>query len=239
MWTGFDYIGEPTPYGWPARSSYFGIVDLSGVPKDIYYLYQSEWSDQDVLHLFPHWNWEEGQDVDLWCYYNNADEVELFVNGVSKGISAKTDDCLHAMWRVPFEPGKVEVVARKDGKEVGRTSRVTAGDPAKVRLSMKQYGRGASDDALAYVAVEIVDKDGNLCPWAENLVHFELDGDSAFIAGVDNGSPISMERFKDNKRKAFYGKCLVVLQADKAGKTVLKALSDGLEGDKVAFSYAK
>lgn len=239
IWTGFDYIGEPTPYGWPARSSYFGIVDLSGVPKDIYYLYQSEWSNQDVLHLFPHWNWEEGQDVDLWCYYNNADEVELFVNGVSKGVSAKTDDCLHAMWRVPFEPGKVEVVARKDGKEVGRTARYTAGEPAKVRLSMKQYGRGASDDALAYVAVEIVDKDGNLCPWAENLVHFELEGDSAFIAGVDNGSPISMERFKDNKRKAFYGKCLVVLQADKSGKTVLKALSDGLEGDKVAFLCAK
>ena len=235
VWTGFDYIGEPTPYGWPARSSYFGIVDLSGVPKDIYYLYQSEWTDQDVLHLFPHWNWEEGQDVDLWCYYNNADEVELFVNGVSKGVSAKTEDCLHAMWRVPFEPGKIEVVARKDGKEVGRTSRVTAGDPAKVRLSMKQYGRGASDDALAYVAVEIVDKDGNLCPWAENLVHFELDGDSAFIAGVDNGSPISMERFKDNKRKAFYGKCLVVLQALEPGKTVLKATSEGLIPASVTF----
>ena len=239
VWTGFDYIGEPTTYGWPARSSYFGIVDLSGVPKDIYYLYQSEWTDEDVLHLFPHWNWEEGQDVDLWCYYNNADEVELFVNGVSKGVSAKTADCLHAMWRVPFEPGKIEAVARKDGKEVGRTARHTAGDPAKVRLSMKQYGRGASDDALAYVAVEIVDKDGNLCPWAENLVHFELDGDSAFIAGVDNGSPISMERFKDDKRKAFYGKCLVVLQAEKAGKTILKAVSDGLEADEVAFSCAK
>ena len=239
VWTGFDYIGEPTPYQWPARSSYFGIVDLAGFPKDVYYLYKSEWTDKDVLYLFPHWNWEEGQEVDLWCYYNNADEVELFVNGVSKGVTAKTDDCLHAMWRVPFEPGKVEVVARKNGKEVGRTARVTAGEPAKVRLSMKQYGRGASDDALAYVAVEIVDKDGNLCPWAENLVHFELEGDSAFIAGVDNGSPISMERFKDNKRKAFYGKCLVVLQAGKAGKTILKAVSEGLEPDEVVFSCAK
>jgi beta-galactosidase len=100
---------------------------------------------------------------------------------------------------------------------------------------MEQYGEGEADDALAFVTVEILDKDGNICPFAENLVHFELEGDSAFIAGVDNGNPISMERFKDNKRKAFYGKCLVVLQADKAGKTVLKATSPGLEPAGVIF----
>ena len=235
VWTGFDYIGEPTPYGWPARSSYFGIVDLAGFPKDVYHLYQSEWTDTDVLHLFPHWNWEEGQDVDLWCYYNNADNVELFVNGVSKGVRSKTPDCLHTVWRVPFEAGKIEVVAYKDGKEVRRTSRATAGEPAKVRLSMTQYGNGPEDDALAYVAVEIVDKDGNLCPLADNLVSFDLQGDSAFIAGVDNGNPVSMERFKDNKRKAFYGKCLVVLQADKAGRTLLKASSPGLEPAEIVF----
>lgn len=235
VWTGFDYIGEPTPYGWPARSSYFGIVDLAGFPKDVYYLYQSEWTDKDVLHLFPHWNWEEGQEVDMWCYYNNADEVELFVNGRSQGVRSKTDDVLHASWRVPFEPGKVEAVARKDGKEIGRVSRHTAGEPAKIRLSMAQYGETADEDALAFVSVEILDAEGNLCPWAENLVEFELDGDSAFIAGVDNGSPISMERFKDSKRQAFYGKCLVVLQADKPGETVLKASSDGLSSDFVTF----
>ena len=236
VWTGFDYIGEPTPYGWPARSSYFGIVDLAGFPKDVYYLYKSEWTDENTLHLFPHWNWEKGQDVDLWCYYNNADEVELFVNGVSHGVSAKTDDCLHAMWRVAYEPGTIEVVARKDGNEVGRTARHTAGEPAQIRLSMKQYGEGAADDALAYVSVEILDAEGNLCPWADNLVKFDLEGDSAFIAGVDNGSPISMERFKDDKRHAFYGKCLVVLQADKAGRTVLKATSSGLKSDEVIFT---
>lgn len=231
VWTGFDYIGEPTPYQWPARSSYFGIVDLAGFPKDVYYLYKSEWTDQDVLHLFPHWNWEPGQEVDLWCYYNNADEVELYVNGISKGVRSKTPDCLHTVWRVPFEPGKVEVVARKDGKEVGRTSHCTAGEPAKIRLSMTQYGKGAEDDALAFVTVEILDQNGNLCPYADNLVHFELDGDNAFIAGVDNGNPVSMERFKDTKRKAFYGKCLVVLQASGSGRTVLKASSDGLSSD--------
>ena len=97
IWTGFDYIGEPTPFGWPARSSFFGIVDLAGFPKDVYYMYQSEWTDEDVLHLFPHWNWVEGQDIDLWAYYNNADEVELFVNGVSQGAKAKQDDEFHVM----------------------------------------------------------------------------------------------------------------------------------------------
>ena len=235
VWTGFDYIGEPTPYGWPARSSYFGIVDLAGFPKDVYYLYKSEWTDEPVLHLFPHWNWNPGQEVDLWCYYNNADEVELFVNGVSQGVRTKTKDCLHTMWRTVYEPGTIEVVAYKDGKEVSRNARHTAGEPAQIRLVMEQYGEGAADDALAFVSVEILDKDGNLCPSAENQVSFELEGDNAFIAGVDNGNPISMERFKDNKRKAFYGKCLVVLQADKAGKTVLKATSPGLESAEVIF----
>ena len=229
VWTGFDYIGEPTPYGWPARSSYFGIVDLAGFPKDVYYLYQSEWTDKDVLHLFPHWNWTEGQEVDMWCYYNNADEVELYVNGTSYGTRRKTDDCLHAAWRVVYEPGIVEVVARKDGVEVGRTSRRTAGEPSSIHLTMKQYGKGAADDALVFVEVEIVDKDGNLCPLSENLVNFEVDGGGAFIAGTDNGNPVSMERFKSEGRKAFYGKCLVVLQAEKAGKTVLKATSHGLD----------
>ncbi|MBQ8484472.1 MAG: DUF4982 domain-containing protein [Bacteroidales bacterium] len=235
IWTGFDYIGEPTPYGWPARSSYFGVIDLAGFPKDVYNLYKSEWTDEDVLHLFPHWNWEDGQEIDMWCYYNNADEVELFVNGVSQGVRSKTDDCLHTVWRVNYEPGAVEVVARKDGKEVGRTVRRTAGEPAQIRLTMDQYGKTAKEDALGFVTVEVLDAEGNLCPWAENLVQFELDGDAAFIAGVDNGSPISMERFKDNKRKAFYGKCLVVLQAAKPGRTVLKATSEGLIPASVTF----
>lgn len=229
IWTGFDYIGEPTPYGWPARSSYFGIIDLAGFPKDSYYLYRSEWSDEPVLHLFPHWNWTPGQEIDMWCYYNNADEVELFVNGVSQGVRSKTDDCLHTVWRVVHEPGMVEAVARKDGKEVSRVSRVTAGEPASVRLTCDQYGEGCADDAMYFVTVEILDADGNVCPSADNLVQFDLEGESVFIAGVDNGSQTSMERFKDNKRKAFNGKCLVVLQADKPGKTVLTATSEGLE----------
>ncbi len=235
VWTGFDYIGEPTPYGWPGRSSYFGIVDLAGFPKDVYYLYKSEWTDEPVLHLFPHWNWTPGQDIDMWCYYNNADEVELFVNGTSQGVRSKDADNLHVVWRVEYQPGQVEVVARKEGSEVARQTVRTAGEPAQIRLTLDRYGERAADDALGFVSVEILDKDGNLCPNAENLVRFELDGDSAFIAGVDNGSPISMERFKDDKRKAFYGKCLVVLQADEPGSVTLRAKSEGLASAEINF----
>ena len=228
IWTGFDYIGEPTPYGWPARSSYFGIVDLAGFPKDIYYLYQSEWTDTPVLHLFPHWNWEPGEQVDMWCYYNNADEVELFINGVSQGIRRKDAEHLHVVWNVTFEPGTVKVVARKDGVETTSREIHTAGEPAQIRLTPDRSRIKSNGTDLSFVTVEILDKDGNLCPNADNLVQFEVSG-KGFIAGVDNGSPISLERFKDNKRKAFYGKCLVVIQNNgKSGKIELKAQSEGL-----------
>lgn len=229
VWTGFDYIGEPTPYGWPARSSYFGIIDLAGFPKDVYYLYQSEWSNKQVLHLFPHWNWTAGQDVDMWCYYNQADEVELFVNGKSQGVKAKDENHLHVVWRVKYEPGSVKVVARKDGKVVGEKEIRTAGEPKKIRLTPDRNTLNADGKDLSFVTVEIVDAEGNLCPLADNLVHFEVEG-NLFIAGVDNGSQTSMERFKDNKRKAFNGKCLVVLQNNgKTGAARLKAVAEGLE----------
>lgn len=229
VWTGFDYIGEPTPYGWPARSSYFGIIDLAGFPKDVYYLYQSEWSNKQVLHLFPHWNWTAGQDVDMWCYYNQADEVELFVNGKSQGVKAKDENHLHVVWRVKYEPGSVKVVARKDGKVVGEKEIRTAGEPKKIRLTSDRNTLNADGKDLSFVTVEIVDAEGNLCPLADNLVHFEVEG-NLFIAGVDNGSQTSMERFKDNKRKAFNGKCLVVLQNNgKTGAARLKAVAEGLE----------
>lgn len=229
IWTGFDYIGEPTPYGWPARSSYFGIVDLAGFPKDVYYLYQSEWTDTPVLHLFPHWNWEPGQQIDMWCYYNNADEVELYINGVSQGVRSKDAEHLHVVWNVTFEPGTVKVVARKDGVETASQEIHTAGEPAQIRLTPDRRTIRSNGTDLSFVTVEILDKDGNLCPNADNLVQFETVG-NGFIAGVDNGSPISLERFKDNKRKAFYGKCLVVLQNNgKKGKISLKATSEGLK----------
>ena len=229
IWTGFDYIGEPTPYGWPARSSYFGIVDLAGFPKDIYYLYQSEWTDTPVLHLFPHWNWTPGEQIDMWCYYNNADEVELYINGKSQGIRSKDAQHLHVMWNVTFEPGTVKVVARKNGVETASQEIHTAGEPAQIRLTPDRSTIKADGTDLSFVTVEILDKDGNLCPNADNLVQFEISG-NGFIAGVDNGNPISLERFKDNKRKAFYGRCLVVLQNNgKKGTIKLDAVSEGLK----------
>ena len=230
VWTGFDYIGEPTPYGWPARSSYFGIIDLAGFPKDVYYMYQSEWRpDKAVLHLFPHWNWTEGQDIDLWAYYNNADEVELFVNGKSQGVRSKGKDDFHVMWRVKYESGTVKAVSRKEGKTVAEQEIRTAGEPAQIRLSPDRSTIQADGKDLSFITVEILDKDGNLCPNAENDVTFAVEG-AGFIAGVDNGSPISMEKFKDNHRKAFYGKCLVVLQNNgEPGGVKVTATADGLE----------
>lgn len=230
VWTGFDYIGEPTPYAWPARSSYFGIVDLAGIPKDVYYLYQAEWqTEKTVLHLFPHWNWKPGEEVDLWCYYNNADEVELFVNGRSQGVRSKSKDVLHAFWRVTFEPGQCRVVSRKGGKVVAEKVVNTADRPAALRLTADRTRIHADGDDLCFVTVEVVDKDGNLCPNAQNLVEFGVEG-TARIEGVDNGSPFSLERFKDTKRKAFYGKCVVVLRSDaRPGNVRLTATSEGLE----------
>ncbi|WP_304233721.1 glycoside hydrolase family 2 TIM barrel-domain containing protein [Phocaeicola plebeius] len=236
VWTGFDYIGEPTPFGWPAHSSYFGIVDLAGFPKDAYYLYQSEWSKKQVLHLFPHWNWKPGQVVDMWCYYNNADEVELFVNGKSQGVKSKTPINLHAIWRVKFEPGKVKVIARKNGKVVGEKEICTASKPTQIRLTPDRSQLTANGKDLSFITVEILDKDGNLCPNADNLVNFKVEGD-IFIAGVDNGSPISMEHFKANKRRAFYGKCLVVIQNQgKQGTAHLVATSNGLQSANVKIT---
>lgn len=230
VWTGFDYLGEPTPYGWPARSSYFGIVDLAGFPKDVYYLYQSEWHpEKKVLHLFPHWNWTPGQDIDMWAYYNNADEVELFVNGESQGVRTKGKDDFHVVWCVKYEPGVVKVVSRKDGKTVLEKEIHTAGEPAQIRLTADRNEIKSDGRDLSFVTVEVLDKDGNLCPNADNQIMFDVQG-AGFIAGVDNGSPVSMEKFKADHRKAFYGKCLVVVQSDgKSGGIKLTATSEGLK----------
>lgn len=253
VWTGFDYIGEPTPYGWPARSSYFGIIDLAGFPKDVYYMYQSEWRpDKAVLHLFPHWNWEPGQTIDLWAYYNNADEVELFVNGKSQGVRSKQDVHFdyepataeekeqkrlresmsgeyHVWWRVKYEPGVVKAVSRKNGKVIAEQEIRTAGEPAQIRLTPDRSTIQADGKDLSFITVEILDKDGNLCPNAENDVTFTVEG-AGFIAGVDNGNPISMEKFKANHRKAFYGKCLLVVQNNgEPGGIKVTATADGPE----------
>ena len=256
IWTGFDYIGEPTPYAYPARSSYFGIIDLAGLPKDSYYMYQSEWSQKDVLHLFPHWNWLPGQTIDMWCYYNHADEVELFINGKSQGIRKKTvygakneGDAFrksteyHVMWRVNFEPGEVKVVARKNGKVLREQVIKTAGAPHHLVLKKTYQGCQAfgSSDPTTFVEVNVVDKDGNLCPNADNQIFFSVSGEqdasghgflkTPKILGTDNGCQTSLERFTDSHRKAFFGKCVVVIK----GKGTLKAQAVDLKDASVAL----
>ena len=246
IWTGFDYIGEPTPYGFPARSSYFGIIDLAGFPKDTYYMYQSEWTTKPVLHLFPHWNWVPGDEIDMWCYYNNADEVELFINGKSQGVRRKTGEQTegrydmhntkarlnseyHVGWRVVFDPGEVKVVARKDGKVVGEQTIKTAGAPARIRLSKDYQGKNTT-----FVTAEVVDKDGNLCPWAEDQMYFFYEGDGE-ILGTDNGCQTSMENFKAPQRKAFFGKCMVVV----SGNGSITAKSPTLQSDVIQLKVSR
>jgi beta-galactosidase len=228
IWTGFDYLGEPTPYPWPARSSYFGIVDLAGFPKDVYYLYQSEWTHKPVLHVFPYWNWKHGDTVDIWSY-TNCEEVELFLNGVSMGVQKKTDDKLHLMWRLPYTPGTLKAIGRTKGKEILTQEIKTAGKPAKIVLEADRSIITADGKDLSFITVKILDAQGTLVPHADNLIHFNVSG-CGKIVGVDNGLQTSMESFKASERKAFHGLCLAVIQSnEKAGGITLKATSDNLE----------
>ena len=228
IWTGFDYLGEPTPYSWPSRSSYFGIVDLAGFPKDIYYMYQSEWTNKPVLHIFPHWNWPKGKIVDVWAYYNHADEVELYLNGKSVGIRKKTGDDLHVMWRLTYEPGTLKAISRKNGKVVLTSVIHTAGKPAKIELLADRSLINADGKDLSFITVKILDKDGNVVPDADNKVDFKLNG-NAFIAGVDNGDPVSHDPFKADYRKAFHGLALAIVQAKETpGDVTFTATSKGL-----------
>ncbi len=236
VWTGFDYLGEPTPYWWPSRSSYFGIIDLAGFPKDVYYMYQSEWTNKNVLHLFPHWNWEPGQVVDVWAYYSNADEVELFLNGKSLGVKSKQNDDLHVAWKVPFEPGILKAVSRKDGRDVLTSEVKTAGEPAKIRLTADRNEIAADAYDLSFVTVEVLDNEGNVVPNAENKIEFTVEGNGT-LAGVDNGNPISHERLKGTGIKAFYGKCLAVIQAgENPGEIRLTASAPGLEDASISIN---
>ena len=236
IWTGFDYIGEPTPYQWPSRSSYFGIVDLAGFPKDVYYMYQSEWTDNTVLHLLPHWNWESGKIIDVWAYYNNADEVELFLNGESKGIRYKKDEDLHVMWRIAFEPGILKAVSRKNGKIVKETEIKTAEKPAKLELSPDRKTIAADAKDLSFITVTINDKNGILAPKANNTISFSIKGPGK-IVGVASGDPTNHESFKGSSHSALNGKCLVVIASTgEAGKIKVIATAEGLEDNSVELT---
>lgn len=229
VWTGFDYLGEPTPYRWPARSSYFGIIDLAGFPKDVYYLYQSVFTNKPVLHIYPHWNWKAGDTVDIVSYYNNADEVELFLNGKSLGTRSKKGDDLHVKWRVAYTAGVLQAVSRKNGKTVLSKEVKTAGAPARLILKADRSLIKADGKDLSFVTTTIVDKNGNTVPTANNLVQFKIAGEG-FIAGVDSGDPVSHESLKGDSHTALNGLALAILQSNgRKGRITLTASAEGLQ----------
>lgn len=234
IWTGFDYLGEPTPYSWPSRSSYFGIIDLAGFPKDTYYMYQSEWTDKPVLHIFPHWNWIQGDTIDVWAY-TSEEEVELFLNGVSVGSKKKSGDELHLMWRLAYMPGILTAKARTNGVETLITTIKTADAPTKILLSADRNIITADGKDLSFVTVKVVDQNETLVPYADNMIQFEIEG-AGVIAAVDNGCQTSHEPFKAKYRKAFNGLCLAIIQAtENSGSIKLTATSEGLQGANITI----
>lgn len=233
IWTGFDYIGEPYPYEWAAKSSYFGIIDTCGFPKDIYYFYQSKWTTEPMVHILPHWNWSEGTTVDVWAY-TNCDTVELFLNDVSQGIQT-VGDSLHLTWSVPWAPGTLRAKAVK-GDTVVHDQVTTAGPAGKVRLKPDRTAITADGKDLVFIETDITDAEGVLVPNATNKVDFSVSGPGT-IVGVDNGNPISYEPYKSSSRSAFSGKCLVIVQTTQTpGSIVITAACDGLSSDSVTIS---
>lgn len=220
VWTGFDYLGEPTPFNdvWPSRSSYFGIIDLAGLPKDRFYLYQSKWSDKKVLHLLPHWNWEgmEGMPVPVHCY-TNYNRAELFVNGISMGIREKNNANLYSKYRlvwdqVPYQPGELKVNALdKDNKILATEIIRTAGIPAKIILSSNEKSVSTAGKELVFVTATIVDNNGIPCPKANDRISFSVQGSGKFQA-ADNGDATCLESFADPVRSAFNGKCVAIFR---------------------------
>jgi len=247
VWTGFDYLGEPTPYNeaWPSRSSYFGICDLAGIPKDRYYLYRSRWNIKDeTLHILPHWNWEgrEGETTPVFVY-TNYNSAELFVNGKSQGIQKKTKEKTkqhryRLMWMdVKYEAGTLKVVAFDDGgNPVAEKEVHTAGKPHHLQLLPDRKVISADGEDLSYVTVSVVDKDGNLCPTADHQLNFKVTGAGRFHA-VCNGDPTSLEMFHMSTMKAFSGKLVVTLQAlEEAGEIELQVKAKGLKTSKIVIS---
>jgi beta-galactosidase len=239
VWTGFDYIGEPTPFSWPNRSSSFGIVDLAGFPKDRYYLYQSQWQSKPMVHLLPHWNWPDefrGKAIPVWAY-TNADSVELFLNDRSLGVRTWSGVSeLHLAWQAPYEPGTLRAVATKNGKVVAQDRVETTGPAARLELVADRPEIRADGQDLSFITVRVLDARGRLVRGeAHRAIRFELAGGGA-IAGVDDGDPTSHEPFKGPTpdraaHNAFHGLALVIVKGGRTAATLtLRASSDGLAG---------
>ena len=250
VWTGFDYLGEPTPYDdkWPSRSSYFGINDLAGLPKDRFYLYRSRWNTkEETLHILPHWNWEgrEGETTPVFVY-TNYDSAELFVNGKSQGIQRKhkagtPQERYRLMWmNVKYEPGTVKVVALgKDGKPAAEKSISTAGKPHKLVLEADRTTINADGEDISFVTVSVVDKNGNLCPTAAEQLQFSVKGAGVYRAAC-NGDATSLEQFHLPTMKTFSGKLVVLVQAAKQpGKIELSVSGSGLQTGMLLLNATK
>jgi beta-galactosidase len=258
MWTGIDYLGEAF---WPYKNASSGVLDLCGFPKDGYYFYQSQWTEKPMIHLFPHWNWaaREGQVIPVLCY-TNCDAVELFLNGKSLGekriefprqgnsgawnrydkplVNPTTAD-LHIQWDVSYALGVLRAVGKKAGKIACVQEMRTAGKPAAIKLSVDRDTVSADARDVAHVEVRILDVDGNIVPTADNLITFIIEGEGKLI-GVDNGNPRDHDSYKINRRHAFNGMCLAVVQSTvKSGKIKLNAKGDGLAEAVVEISVRK
>ena len=229
-WTGFDYRGEPTPYGWPSINSQFGIVDLCGFPKDSFYYYRAWWSKEPSLHLFPHWNFEgrEGDEIPVWVH-SNVEEVELLVNGRSLGRQ-KVPHLGHVEWKVRYEPGAIEALGYRGGKVELTGKRETTGPAVAIRLTADRTDINADGEDVVMVKVEALDKEGRAVPTANNLIGFKVSGEGKLI-GVGNGDPNCQESDKEPKRSLFNGLAQVILQATRqAGQMQIEASKHGWDG---------
>ncbi len=237
IWTGWDYLGEVIPFGWPARSSSFAPIDLAGFPKDGYYFYQSQWSDKPMVHLFPHWSWSghEGEQIKI-TGFTNGDEVELFINGKSQGKQSNNRSGVeYQTWDVKYEPGELKAISYRNGAVVAEKIIHTAGAPAAIHTETRRTEMRKGGQDLIYVECTIIDKDGNEVPTANNMIDFSVKG-AATIAGVDNGDNMCHESFKGSSHSAFNGKCLVILEStDKSGEITLTAKSTGLKSTTIVL----
>jgi len=218
-WTGFDYRGEPTPYGWPSINSQFGIVDMCGFPKDNFYYYKAWWGSEPVLHLLPHWDWDQrnGELISVWVH-SNLDSVELFLNGKSQGLQ-KVEPLTHLEWSVKYEPGVLEARGTKDGKVVLTEKRETTGDPVAIRLTTDRTEISADGEDVAILKVEVLDKEGRAIPRAANKISFRVTGEGSLI-GVGNGDPNCQESDKEPERSLFNGLAQVIVQSTRTPGTI-------------------
>ncbi len=236
IWTGWDYIGEPTPYGWPSKSSYFGAIDTAGFPKDIFYFYQSKWnaSGPTMVHIVPmDWtSWTAGQSVTVWVY-SNADSVELFLNDKSQGSKTISATTAHAQWSVPFATGTLQAKATKGGTVVATDTVQTAGAAAALALKADRASIAADGSDLSYVEVDILDAQGVVVPQAKNTIAFTISGPGALV-GLDAGDSTNHDSYKGTSHAAFSGKLMAIVQSTTtAGTITLKATSGSLTAGSV------